>query len=87
MGLQKPQQAINILPMKALLDRALLVITAIVAVSATGAGVYYVSSTSEPVQHGSTCGQKAPCDEAAKPDCGAKPDCTDQKKTEDQNPT
>jgi hypothetical protein len=62
MGLQKSQQAINILPMKALLDRALLVITAIVAVSATGAGVHYVSSTSEPVQHISQCssGQKAP---------------------------
>ena len=67
--------------------KALITFIAIAAVSVAGAGVYYVSSTSEPVQRGSTCGQKAPCDEAAKPDCGAKPDCTDQKKTEDQNPT
>jgi hypothetical protein len=42
--------------------KALITFIAIAAVSAAGAGFYYVSSTSEPVQRGSTCGggQKAP---------------------------
>jgi len=48
--------------MKILLDKVLLLITAIVAVSATSAGVYYVSSIPEPVRHIAQCssGQKAP---------------------------
>ncbi len=74
-SLQKPQQAISVAPMKAILDRALLVITAIVAVSATGAGVYYVSSASEPSRPGSRGGCPGTAHEAAKPDCGAKSDC------------
>ena len=91
MGLQKPQQAIIIASMK-----SLLALTAIVAVSATGAGFYYVSSSSEAECSASKgeclplteeCGLKEPCDEAAKPDCGSEPACTDQKKAEDQNPT
>ena len=76
--------------------KALLALTAIVAVSATGAGFYYVSSTSEAESECSAsqeecsaskeeCDEKATCDEGAKPDCGT--ECTDQKKAEDQNPT
>ena len=74
--------------------KALLALTAIVAVSATGAGFYYVSSASEAECSASKeecsaskeeCDEKATCDEGAKPDCGT--ECTDQKKAEDQNPT
>ena len=81
----------NIPPMK-----ALVTFIAIAAVSVTGAGFYYVNSTSESECSASKgeclplteeCGLNAPCDEASKPDCGAKTDCADQKKAEDQNPT
>jgi hypothetical protein len=40
--------------------KALVTFIAIAAVSVAGAGVYYVSSTFEPVKLGSTCGGSAP---------------------------
>ena len=81
--------------------KALITFIAIAAVSVTGAGFYYVSSTSAKAESECSaskeeCAQKATCDEGAKPDCGllfgqpdcgAKPACTDQTKAEDQNPT
>ena len=72
--------------------KALITFIAIAAVSVTGAGFYYVSSTSAKAESECSaskveCAQKATCDEGANPDCGAKPACTDQKKAEDQNPT
>jgi hypothetical protein len=79
--------------------KALITFVAIAAVSATGAGFYYVSSNSAKAEAECSaskgeclplteeCGLKAPCDEGANPDCGAKPDCNNLKKAEDQNPT
>ena len=90
-GLVKPTADDSFAAMK-----ALITFIAIAAVSVTGAGFYYVNSTSESECSASKeecsaskeeCDQKATCDEGAKPDCGAKTDCADQKKAEDQNPT
>ena len=79
--------------------KALITFIAIAAVSVTGAGFYYFSSTSAKAESECSaskeecsaskeeCAQKATCDEGANSDCGAKPACTDQKKPEDQNPT